>query len=331
VQSREQLQVQKEIILMRLIKPIYVALALGAIPVAGCVAPQASVSDEQQLSMSGPEVVELWGGLPPGAKPLPAAESQVVNTKGWRPITEIHNVSTPSFTVFRPAKGQANGSAMVVLPGGAFGILAWDVEGTEVAEFLAKRGITAFVLKYRVNDPTPEDLRAFMALMSDPTKPPDAATLGKILRIKAEVAVEDAMQAMRLLRTNPARYGINPNRIGMMGFSAGAITTLAVLQRADDGTRPNIAAPIYGLAIDTEVPAKTPPLFMAVAKDDPVMASASTDIQNAWQAAGKASELHILESGEHGFGLGRADTDSTRFPDLLETWLRAQGFIGSRS
>ena len=77
------------------------------------------------------------------------------------------------------------------------------VEGTEVAEFLAKRGITAYVLKYRVNDPTPEDIRAFMALMPDPTKPPDAATLAKMLRIKAEVAVEDAMQAMRLLRTNP--------------------------------------------------------------------------------------------------------------------------------
>lgn len=316
---------------MRWIKPIYAALALAVIPAAGCAAAPESGSGNAQLSASGPEVVELWGGLPPGAKPLPAAESQVVKKDGWRPITEIHNVSTPSFTIFRPAAGQANGSAMVVLPGGAFGILAWDVEGTEVAEFLAKRGITAFVLKYRVSDPTAEDVKTFMALMPDPTKPPDAATLAKILRIKAEVAVEDAMQAMRLLRANPAKYGIDPNRIGMMGFSAGAITTLAVLQRADDSTRPNIAAPIYGLAIDSEVPAKTPPLFMAAAKDDPVMATASADIQKAWQAAGRTSELHILESGEHGFGLGRAGTDSMRFPGLLEAWLRAQGFIKAGS
>lgn len=306
-------------------------MAASVLSLAGCAgAPDHQSAGDPRIA-AAPDIIELWQGPPPNAKALPVAESQVVKDAGWRSITEVHNVSTPTLTVVRPEAGKANGSVMLVLPGGAFGILAWDVEGTEVAEFLAKRGITAFVLKYRVNDPTPEDVRAFMALMPDPTKPPDAATLAKILSLKSEVAIEDAMQTMRLLRTNPARYGIDPNRIGMLGFSAGAITTLAVLQRADDSTRPNIAAPIYGLAIDSEVPAKTPPLFMVVAKDDPVMATASADIQKAWQAAGKASELHILESGEHGFGLGRAGTDSMRFPALLETWLRTHGFIGSRS
>lgn len=268
------------------------------------------------------EEVRLWQGSAPGGKPLTAPEARVINDKTWRPFLEIHNVSTPTLTVVRPAAGQANGSAMVVLPGGAFGILAWDLEGMEVAQFLASRGITAFVLKYRVSDPTPEEIKAFLA---DPTH------LDKLLRPKRDLAVQDAMQAIRALRADASRYGIDPNRIGMMGFSAGAITALAVLQQADDSTRPNLAASIYGMGFEPDVPLKAPPLFMVVAKDDVMMTTASADIQKAWQAAGKSVELHVLESGGHGFGLGRAGTDSMRFPELLETWLRNLGYIKSGS
>jgi acetyl esterase/lipase len=308
---------------MRWLKSVHVVVALSAALVTGCVATGAPPSANR------PAVIQLWDGPPPGATALPAAESQIVKDNIWRNIIEVHNVSTPTLTAVYPPPGKANGSAMIVLPGGAFGILAWDVEGTEVAAFLAERGITAFILKYRVNDPTPEDVKAFMALVPDPSKPLDPTTLVNLLRRKSEVAVDDAMQAMRILRANAASYGIDKSRIGMMGFSAGAITTMALLQRADDTTRPNIAAPIYGLALDPAVPSKAPPLFMAVAKDDPIMAGASADIQKAWLAAGKTTELHIFESGEHGFGLGRAGTDSMRFPALLETWLRTQGFVKS--
>jgi acetyl esterase/lipase len=273
------------------------------------------------------EVIALWHATPPNARTLAAAESQVVKDLGWRSIIEVHNVSSPSMTIVRPPAGQANGSAMLVLPGGAFSILAWDAEGTEVADFLAKRGITAFVLKYRVSDPTPEEIQAYVAKMSEPGNAADPMFAIKQLVPRAAPAIDDALQAMRLVRANAKQYGIDPNRIGMIGFSAGAITTFSVLQRADDATRPNIAAPIYGLAFENGVPAKTPPLFMAVAKDDPVMASASADIQKAWSEAGRTSELHVLDSGEHGFGLGKPSTDSMRFSGLLETWLRTHGFI----
>jgi acetyl esterase/lipase len=299
-----------------------VALALTALSfsLSGCGAPDETGSTEvlAQSDAEAAEVIQLWQGLPPGAKPPSQQESRVINDETWRPIVEIHNVSAPSLTVIRPAAGEANGSAMVVLPGGAFGILAWDIEGTEVGEFLAERGITAFVLKYRVKDPTLREVLAFLTHLSD---------LGKLLGPKRDVAVEDAMQAMRILRRDAATYGIDPDRIGMMGFSAGAITTMTVLQRSDDSTRPNVAASIYGMAIEPDVPLKAPPLLMVVAKDDPLMAGASADIQKAWQTAGKNSELHVLESGEHGFGMGRADTDSMRFAGLLEAWLRRQAFV----
>ncbi len=298
------------------------ALAVAVVSLIACGgsdrAPPASVTAKDGIGAH--DIIELWPGLPPGAKALDRPESRVINDKTWRPLIEVHNVSIPSLTVIRPAIGQANGSAMVVLPGGAFGVLAWDIEGTEVGEFLAERGVTAFVLKYRVKDASLWEVGKFLLNRKD---------LGKLLGPKRDVAVEDAMQAMRLLRANAASYEIDPARVGMMGFSAGAITTMTVLQRAEDRERPDVAASIYGMAFEPDVPAKASPLLMVVARDDPIMAGASTDTHKAWQAAGKPSELHILDSGEHGFGMGRAGTDSMKFPGLLEDWLRRQRFIGS--
>lgn len=314
-------------LILRQRRNVAAVMITGALLLTGCAGSLRPASQDSSGAAAPPDIIELWQGPPPNAKALAASESQVVKDLGWRSIIEVHNVSTPSLTVVQPKAKEGTGPAMLVLPGGAFGILAWDVEGTEVAEFLADRGITTFILKYRVSDPTPEEVQAFIAQMSDPEKAADPTFLIKQLASKREPAVEDALQAMRVVRANASEYGIDPDRVGMMGFSAGAITTFAVLQRADDAARPNIAAPIYGLAFEPEVPPIAPPLFMAVAKDDPIMAGASTDIQKAWQAAGKTSELHIFESGEHGFGIGRPGTDSMRFGGLLEGWLRAQGFV----
>lgn len=294
-------------------------IAAGTLALAGCT----SSPDTAAVQ----EIVALWDGLPPRAKALTEQESRVVKDHGWRSIVEIHNVSIPTMTIVRPSAGKANGSAMLVLPGGAFSILAWDVEGTEVARFLADRGITAFILKYRVNEPTPEQIRSYAESMSKPENAADPAFFVKALRPKHELAVEDAMQAMRLVRAGASRYGVDPGRVGMIGYSAGAATIFTLLQRADDATRPDIAAPIYGFAYDTTAPAKAPPLFMAVAKDDAFMAAASADVQEAWQTSGKSSELHIFESGAHGFGMGRPGTESMKIGSLLEDWLREHGFV----
>lgn len=132
---------------------------------------------------------------------------------------------------------------------------------------------------------------------------------------------------MRLVRENAAHFRLDPKRIGMTSFSAGAITTFGVLQRADDAARPNIAAPIYGFAFETDPPAETSPLFMAVAQDDPVMATASADVQKAWEAGGRSSQLHVFASGGHGFGMGRPGTESTEISGVFEALLRKQGFV----
>ncbi len=300
-------------------RAVMAALVAAALASTGCG--HSGGGDRMTAADVTEETIRLWEGLPPGAKALPRPETRVVNEEHWRTYVEIHNVSNPSMTMIRPADGKANGSAMVVLPGGAFGILAWDLEGTEVGEFLADRGITAFVLKYRVSDASLWGKLKFLFSYSDLSR------IGELLAPKRDAAVEDAMQAIRILRTNAATYGIDPDRVGMMGFSAGAITTMTVVQRADASARPNIAASIYGMAFEPDVPVEAPPLLMVVAKDDTMMAEASAEIQKAWTAAGKRAELHVLESGGHGFGMGRPGTDSMRFPELLDAWLRSQGFI----
>jgi len=134
------------------------------------------------------------------------------------------------------------------------------------------------------------------------------------------------MQAVRFVRGNAQHYGIAPNRVGMMGFSAGGITTLRVLQDAEERARPNVAASIYGLLWDKGVRPKSTPLFIAVARDDQTVTEAES-IHGRWQQAGAPSELHIFTSGEHGFGLGRPGTESMKFPGVFEVWLRRQGFI----
>lgn len=267
------------------------------------------------------EIVSIWSGAPPGRLAPPLPETAERQSQGWRDITIIKNVAVPTLTVVRPPAGKANGAAMIILPGGAFAALAWDLEGTEVAQFLAERGITAFVLKYRVRDGTPEMMQKYVAS-------PTFETLLDLQKDNRAEAAADARQAVRYLRDHAAAYGIDPARIGMMGFSAGAMTTMRVLHEADDGERPDIAAPIYGAMIEQGAPSKAPPIFVAVAGDDKTTpASMSTDIYTAWRAAGASVELHIFETGDHGFGLGRPGTSSVEWPALFEGWLKTRGFI----
>jgi acetyl esterase/lipase len=201
------------------------------------------------------------------------------------------------------------------LPGGAFGVLAWDVEGTEVGEYLAGLGITAFVLKYRVRAPTAK------MWLSLPFR-----GLEGVMAPGREAASLDAMQAVRFVRANAGRFEIDPDRVGMMGFSAGAITLFRVLQDAEPGARPDIVASIYGMMFDEGVRPEATPLFIAVARDDESVQQ-SEAINAYWQRAGAPSELHVFETGGHGFGLGRPGTDSAAFASVFEIWLRAQRFI----
>lgn len=270
------------------------------------------------------EIVKLWPGAAPGSEPLTEAESSSEEQSGSNKITIVRNVSVPTMTVFRPAAGKANGTAMLVLPGGAFMALAWDYEGTEVARWLTERGVTAFVLKYRVSPLPPVPGQAA----------PDLADLIRRLEPKRKTAVLDGSQAIALIRRDAARYGIDPDRIGMMGFSAGAVTTLGVVLEGDPDKRPNFAAPIYGMTMIAAptVPADAPPLFLAHAQDDSLIPpQSSTQIFDMWSAAKRPAELHIYTGGGHGFGMRPKGLPVDAWPTAFEAWLASRGLLEPRA
>jgi len=266
------------------------------------------------------EVVRVWTGDAPGAAPLSAAETSRRQRSGENDITVVQNVSVPTLTVVRPAPGTANGTAMVVLPGGAFMALAWDLEGTEVARWLAERGITAFVLKYRVSE-----------LQLPPgAATPDFAELIRLVQPKRKRAVADAGQAVALIRRGAVKYGIDPDRIGMIGFSAGAVTTLGLVFEGAPEQRPNFAAPIYGMPMIPEpvVPAKAPPMFLVHAQDDTtVPPEGSTQVFDLWTKAQRPAELHVYAVGGHGFGMRPKGRPVDHWPAAFEAWLLAQGYL----
>lgn len=301
---------------------VCVLVVAAALSVGACSTPaDPTIGGASPQSVN--EVLAIWPGTPPGPPPPPLPETQARQSQGWRDITVVKNVAIPTLTVVRPPANEANGAAMVILPGGAFAALAWDLEGTEVAEFLAQRGITTFVLKYRVRDGTPDMMKRYM-------ESPTFETLLELQQANRADAAADAKQAVRYLREHAAAYGLDPAKIGMMGFSAGAMTTMRVLHEADDAERPDLAAPIYGAMIEQGAPAKAPPIFVAVASDDKTTrASMSVDIFAAWREAGAPVEMHVFETGDHGFGLGRPGTSSIAWPALFEAWLMAHGFIAS--
>lgn len=262
-------------------------------------------------------VERIRAGRPDVELSVTRSETRVLADQGWRSVNTIQNVSVPTVTVIRPNAATATGAAMIVLPGGAFGALAWDVEGIEIGQFLAERGVTAFVLKYRIRTPT---IGVAWSVITRGLK--DGISPGRA------AAISDAEQAVRFVRANAARFGVDPMRVGMTGFSAGAIATLGTLTSDDASTRPNIAASVYGLDhVDDVHPAGTP-LLIAAANPDTTVEDAA-NIETVWKNAGTPVETHLFQSGDHGFGLGRPGTDSMRFAGLYEDWLVRQGYARS--
>lgn len=286
------------------------ALTLGASGAAVAQTPQ-------------PETVRIWPQAVPGAESWSGPEvTRPVSLPGVGSFQIVTNVTTPTLTVFRPDPGKANGTAVIVCPGGGFQVLAWDMEGTEVAQWLADRGVTAFVLKYRVRSSGPP---AFGQNARDP-----AAFEAQFRSSEAprRIAIADGAQAIRFLRANAARFAIKPDRIGMMGFSAGAMTTLGVVLDAEPASRPDFAASIYGVSEDAPPPKDAPPLFIAAAQDDTtVPVERSLMMFQKWRDSNLPAELHVYTHGGHGFAMRRHDATADAWPSAFEVWLKAQGWI----
>lgn len=273
-----------------------------------------------QSPARSPEVLRLWPGQAPGTESWTGLEEQVdAELPNLGKVHIITNVRVPMVTVLRPAAGKANGTAMLVLPGGAFRALTWDLDGTETAQWLVARGITAFVLKYRVRPPVtsgapgPESFDNF-AIRTAPAR---------------EIAIADARKALALIRSRAKQYAIAPRKVGMVGFSAGAMTVMSLAAAKNSSERPDFAVSLYGALLDPEVPpAGAPPLFIVAAQDDAqAPPSRSVEIFERWTSAGLPAELHLYEKGGHGFAFRPHDLPADRWSAALEAWLSSRGYI----
>jgi acetyl esterase/lipase len=274
---------------------------------------------------SAREVVRLWPGAAPGSEDWPQKEVKF----SWSNGEAIRNVVDPALTVFPAPKSSATGTAVIVCPGGGFQVLSWQMEGTEVASWLNERGITAFVLKYRLADTGESDAtfnRAMNTLIQGIVADPEQG-LAALAGPRA-VAAADGQRAVQVVRENAAKWGIAPHRIGMLGFSAGAAVSMDVAASPENAGLPDFVASIYGPSLRTaQVGSNAPPIFIACAADDRLTPfRLNLDVYSAWKKAGRQAELHIFDKGGHGFGIRKRGLPADRWIDLFHSWLVQQGF-----
>ncbi len=244
------------------------------------------------------------------------------------------NISRATLTPFLPDPAKANGTTVIVAPGGGFRWLSMGNEGWEVAEALAKHGIAAFVLKYRLH-PTPESLDDFRASMNRPSTPPaessDDAQDPRPERPRSNLSnqLEDAEAAYAMIVERAEEWGVDTNNIGMMGFSAGAGLTMHSTLNSKTMDMAFIA-PIYGGMNAVEVPENAPPMFNVIASDD-FLFHGEFGLIESWHKAGRPVEFHLYQNGGHGFGLGNPDRTSNRWFDAFIHWLEVNKFLTVKS
>ena len=270
----------------------------------------------------GHTTLPIWPHGAPGAQPNAGPEVDTTTAKdnliAGRPLIRLGNVSTPTLTLYTP-KGKNTGAAVVVFPGGGYHILAIDLEGTEVCDWLNSAGITCILLKYRVPDSGPYH--------------------------KSPAALQDAQRALGIVRSHAADWRIDPHRVGVLGFSAGAHLAAALSTHFDQrlydpvdaadqlSCRPDFAVIVYPgyLALadqnfapnpDIVVTDKTPPSFIVQAEDDPVHVENATVYFLALKNVKVPAEMHIYAEGGHGYGLRRTALPVTTWPQSVETWLQ---------
>jgi acetyl esterase/lipase len=260
-----------------------------------------------------PKVAESWSMVTGQIGPSTRIESR-----------QVRNVSLPTIMPVLPDPAIATGAAVIVAPGGAFLSLSMYSEGYDVAHWLADHGIAAFVLKYRLNE-TPAEDAAFMRFVGE--RMGAAARGGDTPDITEPRATQDALQALRLIREKAAAWGVDPKRVGMIGFSAGAMTTMRAVLAAKGAEGPDFIGYIYGPMLPIDVPSAAPPMFAALALDDGLFGRQGFGIVESWHKAGRPVEFHAYERGDHGFGMGRPGTTTTLLMDEFLAWLRARNLL----
>jgi acetyl esterase/lipase len=273
-----------------------------------------------------PQVLDVWPGPAPGETGKIGDEKFQEGKPGEKPVKRLTNVSRPTITIYRPAKEQDTGAAVLICPGGGYNILAWDLEGEEVAAWLNSIGVTGIVLKYRVP--------------RRPGQPKDQPPIGPL---------QDAQRALSLVRSKAAGLGIDAGRLGILGFSAGGHLAASAAANFDRrayapvdavdevNCRPDFAVlvyPAYLIAKDKDEPApdirirkECPPMFLVHAGDDRLKADNSVLTYLALKRAGVPAELHVYASGGHGFGLRPSEQPCSTWPQRCAEWLRIRGLL----
>ncbi len=276
--------------------------------------------------LPGHITVSLWPNGVPGASAAATNGPAEVDTTtpkdnliAGKPLIRLGNVSNPTITLYKPAKANGAAPAMVVFPGGGYRILAIDLEGTEVCDWLNEAGLACVLLKYRVPDSGPYP--------------------------KSPAALQDAQRAIGMVRQHAEEWGVDPKRVGVLGFSAGGHLAAAVsthfgtrlydrVDAADDlSCRPDFAVVIYpgylalqeqNMATNPEIKptAETPPTIIVQAEDDPVHVENATNYFLQLKNAKVPAELHVYAEGGHGYGLRRTSQPVTAWPLLVEKWLQ---------
>jgi acetyl esterase/lipase len=271
--------------------------------------------------------VQLYEGMPSGSENWTWKEG--INNKNSLGVMTVYNVAHPTLTIFSPNPETSNGTAVIVCPGGGFHFLAIDHEGANIANMLTKKGITVFVLKYRLVHILSDNPFDDMLNAAD-KKAWDDESLPII-----PLAIADGRQALEYVRNNAAQYKIDPKRIGIMGFSAGGMVAAATAFEFTFFNRPDFIVPIYGdlpESILGSVREDAPPLFILCAQDDEFgFALHAIRMYNKWYAARRPAEMHLFSRGGHGFGMGDPTNTTQNWIDRFSEWLVAQKLMISVS
>lgn len=303
----------------------FVRMAAAALLAAALATPAHAQNDKMTPvpAPAQPNAVEI------GTPPLPGATA----SEAWHSqygSMFARNVTVATLTPFLPEPGKASGAAVIVAPGGGFRTLSMENEGWDVAKALAARGVAAFVLKYRLVQ-TPPDLPGFeqsmRAMFSGAARPPQTTPEQRLAQIAPQL--EDARAAFALIRRRAGEWRVDPDRIGMVGFSAGAMLTLSTALTQPD-VKPAFIGIIYGPLAAVTVPADAPPMFVALAADDPLFGNGSFGLIDSWRTAKRPVEFHLFEQGGHGFGMYPKETTSTGWFDEFARWLGMHGLLKPR-
>ena len=274
------------------------------------------------VSLSAQEIIHIYPGAAPGSEDWNYPEKQYFSKRNTEVVS---NVTQPTLTVYKPDPAIANGTSAVICPGGGFMALSITSEGTDVAKWLASKGVTAFVLKYRVLHTGEDATQEFAQRIQDREK--FGQMIGKIVPL----SIADGIAAMAYVHKHATDSGLAPDRIGIIGFSAGGTVTAAVGFHYTAENRPAFVAPIYASASgmkDASVPADAPPMFLAAATDDQLhLAPDTIQLYNQWTAAQKSAELHMYAKGGHGFGMRKQGLPSDHWIERLGEWLDSSGLL----